>query len=106
MVASYFFGLWVLGAVGGWEEILPFPFFVGVWGFILDRIREMDGAVTFCQVLIMDGFDVLELALQGFDQCGGKRSDAVAAPFAITDNDLSVGEVDIFDAQAQAFHDA
>jgi hypothetical protein len=92
--------------LGGGEEVLPFPFFVGVWGFVLDGVWEVDGAVAFGQVLSVDGFGVLELALQGFDDAVGKRGDAVAAAFAVADYDLVVGEVYVFDAQAQAFHDA
>jgi len=49
---------------------------------------------------------IFELQAQGFEQGIGEHCDAVIAAFAIADDDLVILEIEIFDAQAQAFHEA
>lgn len=106
MMTAFRLALGVLRAVGSREEVLPLPFFLGVGRFVLNGVWEVDLAEAFGEVLLVNGLDVLKVAVQRSDEGGWKRGDAVSAAFAIANDDLVVGEVYVFDAEAQAFHDA
>lgn len=73
---------------------------------MLNGIRQVDGTIAFGKVLLVNGFDGLHLPLDGFDEGIWEGCDAVSAAFAVAYDDLTVVEVDVFDAEAQAFHDA
>ena len=51
----------------------------------------------------MLGFDLPEVEAQWFEQDIRKHGDAVAFALAITNNDLAVGKVQVFDTQPQNF---
>lgn len=54
----------------------------------------------------MDALDGLYLPLEGGDEGVGEDGGAVVVAFAVSDEDLAVAEVYIFDAQADTFHEA
>ena len=54
----------------------------------------------------MQGFDLVEVQAQGFEKGIGEHSDAIILAFAVTDDDLVVCEIKVFDTQTQNFHEA
>ena len=46
----------------------------------------------------MHHLDLREMALQRFVHCVGEHGDAVLGAFAITDDELLIGKIDVFDA--------
>ena len=54
----------------------------------------------------MKGFDELDLVFEGLDDAVGEHGDAVVAAFSVVDDDAVVLKVYVFDAEAEAFHDA
>ncbi len=54
----------------------------------------------------MDFFGGGQLLAQRLDEAVWEQGDAVFAAFTVPYNDLAITEVDIFDAQANAFHKA
>ena len=54
----------------------------------------------------MQGFDLVEVQAQGFEEGIGEHGDAIIFAFAVTDDDLVVGEIKVFDTQTQNFHEA
>lgn len=84
------------GAFAGGENVLPAPFPVGVGVLALQGKRQIDRAVTFGQVVAMQGFDPNQVRLQGFDQAGRQHRDPIFLAFAGADDDLALGEVHIF----------
>jgi len=90
-------------AVGG-EDVLPGPFAVGIGVFAVEGEGQVDGAVAFCQVALVQLSDHRQVGLQGFAELVGQHSHAVFHAFAVPDEDLALAEVQVFDAQAEAFH--
>jgi hypothetical protein len=52
----------------------------------------------------VQGFDLVEVQAQGFEKGIGEHGDAIILAFAVTDDDLVVGEIKVFDTQTQHFH--
>lgn len=50
--------------------------------------------------------NALEVFAERGDDAVGEHGDAVVASFSVVDDDAAVLEVDIFDAEAQAFHES
>ena len=46
----------------------------------------------------MKGFDVLYLKFKRLKECVGQGGDSISAAFAVSNHDLMVGEVHVFDA--------
>jgi len=90
----------------GWEYVLPAPFLGGVGVFLGERIWQVDGAVAFLKVLLVQLLDFFELRLEVFDQFGRQGDGAVLFAFAFADGDLVAFEVDVLDAQADEFDDS
>ena len=51
----------ILGKVGGGEDVLPNPLFMGRWVFFIQSIRHVDGAKSVGKVFFVDGVDVFEV---------------------------------------------
>ena len=105
VVAHGFSRLRVAGSLGCREYILPCGFAVGVGIFAFEGIGEMHFTIACLQVSLVDVFDVLDVFLEGQGDAFGKGNRTVAFTFAIMDDDLAVGEVYIFDAKAETFHE-
>lgn len=86
------------------EDILPRGFTVGVEVFTFEGVGKAYFAVAFLQVNLVNALDVLNVFFEGRGNAFGKGNGTVAFAFAITDDDLTVGEVYIFDAESEAFH--
>lgn len=98
--------MWVVGELGGGEEVLPGQFFGGVGVFLGQGVGQVNFAEALGEVFLVNDADGFDLQAQGVAQAFGKGGNAVVLAFSITDDDLVVAEVDVFDAQAQAFHQA
>lgn len=106
MMSHGFFADGVGGEVGGGEEVLPVQLAGGVGVFFCQGVGQVYFAVAVFEVLLVGAGDVLELLAQGGDECFGQHGGPVVFAFAIAHDDLSESEVDVFDAQAQALHEA
>lgn len=104
MVAANHFGLRVFRTVGSREDVLPFPFLVGVWRFAFKGIWEIYRAAAFGQVFFVKGFGVLQLSFYRIEDAAGEGGDPVAAAFAITYHNLAVGKVHVFYTKPKTFH--
>jgi hypothetical protein len=54
----------------------------------------------------VDGVDPLQMLFEGRDGDVRHHRDAVFGPFAIANDDLALGEVEVFDPQPHTFHQA
>ncbi len=66
----------------------------------------MDFAESVSEVGLVDALDGLYLPLKCGDEGVGQDGDAVVIAFAVTDDDLAIAEVYVFDAEAGTFHEA
>lgn len=106
MVAHGLFGLGVQRALAGWEDVLPAWFAIGVWVFSGKGVGEADFAEAFFEVALVDGFYLLDVGFEGGSETFGEGYGAVVFALAVADDDLAVGEVYVFDAEAHTFHEA
>lgn len=98
------------GGVGvegrGWEEVLPEPFFGGGGVFFFQCAGEVGGPQSFGEVFFVEELDAFDVLSEGGDHAVGQHGDSVVASFSVVDKDAVVVEVYVFDAQAEAFHEA
>lgn len=106
VVAGGLAGLGVGGEGLGGEDVLPEPVFSGVWVFLGEGVREVDFAEPGGEVFVVNLSDALEMFAEWGDDAVGEHGDAVVASFSVVDNDATVLEVDVFDAETQAFHES
>lgn len=85
---------------------MPDPFFRCGRVFNVQRVGKRGFAVAFGEVFLVEGFHVLQDLFEFGDQALGQDGEAVVVPFSAADDDLAVFKVEVFDAQAEAFHDA
>ena len=85
---------------------MPDQFFGGVGIFPFEGVREVDLSETGGQVFVVKETDAFDLALKRGDERIRHGSDAILFAFAVADRDGFVLEVQIFDVQADAFHEA
>ena len=104
MVALFDAGLGIERKFFGGEEILPGEFAAGVGVFFGDGSGQVYRAEAFGQVFLVKFPNALDLFAQGGNDAGRQGGRAVICAFAIANDDLAVVEIDVFDAQAQAFH--
>ena len=96
----------VFGKISSGKEVLPDPIFVSVFVFAFEGIGQVDGAKAFGEVFYVKGFDVAQVKAQRFNDGIREDGNAVIFAFAVADDDGVVVEVNVFDAQAHAFHNA
>lgn len=98
------------GGVGvegrGWEEVLPEPVFGGEGVFFFQCAGEVGGPQSFGEVFFVEELDAFDVLSEGGDHAVGQHGDSVVASFSVVDKDAVVVEVYVFDAQAEAFHEA
>ena len=82
---------------------MPALLSIGVGVLPFQGIGQVDGAVAAFQILLMDHANAFQVCAEGVHQAVGEDGDAVLAPFAVADDDLVLGEFDVFDPQAQTF---
>ncbi len=105
MVAADFSGAGVEGEAFGGEDVLPDRLAGGVGSSSVERGPEVDFAVAALEVFVVRFSDMLDLFFEGGGKAVGQDSDPVFAALAVSDGDLALFEVDVFDAQAEAFHE-
>ncbi len=88
------------------KDVLPGKFTVGIGVFPFKGIGKVDRAVAFREVKAVLGSYQFEMEAQRFEEDVGKHGDTVVFTLAITYNDLTIAEVQVFDAQAHDFHQA
>ena len=85
---------------------MPDQFLGGVGIFPFEGVREVDLSETGGQVFVVKEADAFDLTLQGRDERIGHGSNAILIAFAVADGDGFVLEVQIFNAEADTFHQA
>ena len=106
MVAFCPFGGGVHGTNGGGKDILPVNFPGGVGVFSFEGVGEGRFAEAFLHVPLVNGFCDPYLFLKVVAQGVGEHDSPVFFALSVADEDLAVAEVQILDAQAQAFGEA
>ena len=86
-------------ATGSWEEPLPTELARGGWVFLAEGAGERDVAGTALKVLGVAESYSLELRLKVSAGSVRQQGDAIFAAFALSDDELSLGEVEVFDAE-------
>ena len=94
------------GTLGCGEDELPCPFFGCGAVFDFKSVGKDGVSVAFHEVFLVKGFYVLEHVFEFGYQTFGEDGEAVVVAFAAANDDTMVVEVEIFDTQAQAFHNA
>ena len=84
--------------------LAPCSFSIGVRAG--QGIRERDSAVALGQVPVVQRFHLAQVFLKRRDQAVGQDGHAVLSTFAVADGDGAVVEIQVFDPQAHAFHQA
>lgn len=104
VVAHGLFGDRIHRQRGGGEEVLPWGFAGGSGIFASEGVGEPNFAEAVSEVGLVDALDDLNLPLEGRDEGVREDGGTVILSLAITDDDLMVAEVYVFDAQAETFH--
>lgn len=99
-------GAWVFGMARGGEDVLPVPFAGGVWIFSGEGMREIDVAEAVAEVGVIERAHGVKMGLQRRGEGAREHGAAVFRAFAVADGDFIAGEIEVFDAQPQAFEDA
>lgn len=94
------------GENGRGEDVLPGKFTVGAGIFPFKCIGKVDGTKAPREIKFVLCPDLFEMKAQGFEQSVRKHGDAVVFAFAIADDNLAIGKIEILDAQAHDFHQA
>jgi len=85
---------------------LPTRFTIGIGVFSFECIGKVNFAITFLKVLLVKGFDFLNMHFDVEGNAFGKRNGAVVLSLAIAHNDMTVGKVNILDTQSKTFHES
>jgi hypothetical protein len=90
----------------GGEHELPDPLACCARVFAGEGFGKVDGAEAICEIGLVEGADGGDVAPKRLDQSLGQDRDAVPPGLRISDKDLVEAEVDVFDAEADAFREA
>lgn len=103
MMALRFATAWISGKAIGREDVLSAPFAIRVGVFAFERVGKVNRAVAAREVLIVQTFDALQVFLKWLNNGRRKHRYTIFAAFAIADDDLTLGKINILDAQADRF---
>ncbi len=106
VVAASDAGARVLGQPDRGEDILPDPFPAGPGVLPVEGGRQEDMAEPKRQVRFVAAFRHDQVFLEGGVQCLGQHRDPVLGAFAIADHDQGLGEIQVFDPEADTFGEA
>ena len=98
MMAAGDAGAGVLRKAGRGKDVLPAPFAVGVGVFAGQGVGQKDLSVTCGQVFVVQDAHLAQVFLQRGVEASGEDGGAIFGSFAITDDDLVLGKVDVLDA--------
>ena len=96
----------VQGARTGGKHPLPAGLPRGLGVFPGQRLGEVHDSEPLFKVLVMEGFHRLDLRLQRVPQVAGQEGRAVLTALAAPDEDETLAEVHVLDAQADALQQA
>lgn len=85
---------------------MPDEFGGGVGVFACEGVWQVDFAEAVFEVSLVDDFYSFYLQFEMGDERVWEDGEAVVFAFSVTDDDLAVAEVYVFDAEAEAFHEA
>jgi len=85
---------------------LPRPIDTGVGIFFFKRCRQGSPAPAFGDIVLMNVPHLGEMGFEGSLEAGGQHGDPILAAFAVADENLVLLEVDVLDAEFEAFHEA
>ena len=106
MVTAMHAGPRIGGDSPGGEHILPDPLASGARVLAFESFGEVDGPKPGGQVLLVAMSHLTDMVREGFHEAMGQDGEAVLASLAISHDDLAQAEVDVLDAQANAFREA
>ena len=78
---------------------MPSKFAIGIEVFPFKGIGKINCAEAFGEVTIMLRFYLPEMKTEWFEQNFGEHGDAVILPFSITNNNLAVCKIEVFNAK-------
>lgn len=84
------------------EEVLPTEFPGGIGVFAGEGGWQPDLAEAILEVRLVEVLHGLNLLLEGGDEALGEEGEVVVFILVVADEDLTVAEVEVFNAQAQA----
>ena len=97
-------GVGVGRASRGRKDILPAPFSTGIRVFLGQGMGQVNTAIPGLEVFLVEQFDPLQMGLQGSSDLLREYGAPVFVPFALVDDELILGKINIFDPQAEGFH--
>jgi len=97
---------WSTRALHGGEDLVPAPGLPCPWFLARQRRGYIHLPIASQHILVMQEFDACEVTLQRLFQALRHHGQAILGAFPVTDSDLVIGKIDIFDPQAQACHQA
>jgi hypothetical protein len=99
-------GARVGGDVTRGEDELPDEFGCGARVLACEGVGEVDGSEAGGKILLVEGANEVDLACEGLDEALREDRDAISAGLCIAHEDLAQAEIDVLDAQADAFREA
>ncbi len=105
MMSPFFSAAWIEGEFAGGENVLPAPGAFGTGVLPAEAEREVDATLASLEVALVQGVHSFEMVLEGPPEAFGEDGDPLAEAFPVADDDMAVAEIDIFDAETDAFHE-
>src|SRR3990172_2304760 len=99
-------GAWIDAESRRRERILPYPLLIGERVLAGQGEGKMDLAVTVGEVAFVDSADPGHVMLQRTDEGIWENGETILEALAIPDDDLTPVELDVFDTQPEALHQA
>jgi hypothetical protein len=105
-MAPGFAGTRVDRKLGCREDVLPGPRAIGIGVFAAQGEREKDASIALGKVAMMEVADAFEMDLKWPAESLRENGHSFAQAFGVAHGDMAVAEINVFDAQPKAFHEA
>src|SRR3989454_9494640 len=92
------------GPMAGREHELPSPFEARARMLARERMRQPGLAKSLLEIAPVHDADAAEMLLQRLHEVFGQHRDTVLPALAVPHDDLAIREIDVLDAQRQAFN--
>src|SRR5512145_2334758 len=96
----------VESAFCGGKEVLPSKLARGVWVFHVEGVGKIDFAQSRREIVVVENTNAFDLTFENGDEGIWQGCDAIFLALAVADRDGLIVEVDVLDAQPDAFHEA
>ena len=106
MIATPFTGFFIVKKLLCRKDVLPTELAAGTGILAAESVGKRNLAETACQILFMGEFDFGEMVLEFPSYFSRQESGSVASSFGVPDDDLTGGEIEIFDPQVHTFTQA